>query len=193
MPPAEPAHHVEPPHNQKAFSAGTRVFETAIPETFGAEASHALRMEHGVYAYRSVQYRWRGVGSGPICGGAHMSCTALEKHYRVRELSSLWGFSDNTIIRIFASEPGVIRLESGARRRKYTTLSIPESVALRVHERLGHEPFQPQLAAANPLRIIRLSDLHAGVAKKPRNILKLKTGQQFANRERVPEAMGPAV
>ena len=122
-----------------------------------------------------------------------MSSAALEKHYRVRELASLWGFSDNTIIRIFASEPGVIRLESGAGRRKYATLSIPENVALRVHERLGHEPFQAQLAATNPLRIIRLRDLHAGVAKKPRNILKLKTGQELANREGVAEAMGPAV
>ena len=36
---------------------------------------------------------------------------ALEKHYRVRELAELWGFCDNTIIRIFANEPGVIQLE----------------------------------------------------------------------------------
>jgi hypothetical protein len=122
-----------------------------------------------------------------------MSSAALEKHYRVRELASLWGFSDNTIIRIFAGEPGVIHLESGSGRRKYTTLSIPESVALRVHERLGHEPFQAQLSASNPLRIIRLRDLHTGVAKKPRNILKLKTGQELANREGVPEAMRPTI
>ncbi len=115
-----------------------------------------------------------------------MSCAALEKHYRVGELASLWGFADNTIIRMFASEPGVIRLESGAGRRKYTTLSIPESVALRVHERLGHKPFQTQPATTNPLRIVRLRDLHARVAKEPRNILKLKTRQEFANREGVP-------
>ena len=106
---------------------------------------------------------------------------ALEKHYRVRELAALWGFSDNTIIRIFASEPGVIRLESGVGRRKYTTLSIPESVALRVHERLGQEPFQTQLSAGNPLRVIRLRDLNAGMAK------------ELANRERVSEAMRPTV
>jgi len=36
-----------------------------------------------------------------------MSAAALEKHYRVREVAALWGFSDNTIIGIFASEPGV--------------------------------------------------------------------------------------
>jgi hypothetical protein len=119
-----------------------------------------------------------------------MSSGALEKHYRVRELASLWGFSDNTIIRISASEPGGIRLKSGVGRRKYTTLSIPENVALRVHERLGHEPFQAQLASANPLRIIRLRDLQAGVAEKQRNILKLKTGEQLANGESISSRCG---
>jgi hypothetical protein len=67
------------------------------------------------------------------------SASAMERHYRVRELGKLWGFSDNTIIRLFATETLVIRLESGAGRRKYTTLSIPESIALRVHARLSQE------------------------------------------------------
>jgi hypothetical protein len=105
------------------------------------------------------------------------SAIALEKHYRVRELGELWGFSDNTIIRLFGSEPGVIRLESGAARRKYTTLSIPESVAFRVHERLSQESLQIELATGDPLRVMRLRDLSAGAAKKPRNIFKLKSGQ----------------
>ncbi len=117
----------------------------------------------------------------------------MEKHYRVRELASLWGFSDNTIIRLFTAEPGVIRLESGAGRRKYTTLSIPESVALRVHQRLSQESLQTHLPTGNPLRIIRLRDLDTGVTKKSRNILKLKSGQQLANREGVPEPVRPAV
>lgn len=115
------------------------------------------------------------------------SAFALERHYRVRELGKLWGFSDNTIIRLFSLEPGVIRLESGMGRRKYMTLAIPESVALRIHQRLSQEPLQAHLAAGDPLRIIRLRDLNAGVAKKPRNILKLKAGQQLANRESVPK------
>jgi len=105
------------------------------------------------------------------------SAIALEKHYRVRELGELWGFSDNTIIRLFAAEPGVIRLESGADRRKYTTLSIPESVASRVHDRLGQEALQAHLATGEALRVIRLRGLNAGVAK-PRNILKLKSGNR---------------
>jgi hypothetical protein len=122
-----------------------------------------------------------------------MSSIALEKHYRVKELAAIWGFSDNTIIRMFAGEQGVIRLESGTGRRKYTTLSIPESVALRVHERLDRESLMAQLAAGTPLRIVRLRDLGTGMAKKPRNILKLKAGQQLANVDPVSKAMGPAV
>lgn len=114
------------------------------------------------------------------------SAIALEKHYRVRELGELWGFSDNTIIRLFVSEPGVIRLESGVGRRKYTTISIPESVALRVHERLSQESLQASLVTGDPLRVIRLRDLSVGVTKKPRTILKLKSGRQLANSDGVP-------
>ena len=114
-----------------------------------------------------------------------MNNSALEKHYRVRELAALWGFSDNTIIRLFTAEPGVIRLESGVGRRKYTTLSIPESVALHVHERLSQETFEAQLGAGNRLRVIRLRDLNVGVAKKPRHILKAHAAKQSADRERV--------
>ena len=99
---------------------------------------------------------------------------AFEKHFRVKELADLWGFCDNTIIKLFADEPGVLRLERLTAKRKYMTLSIPESVALRVHERLGHQPLKPQLPAGNPLRVVRLRDLHTGVTQKPRNIVKLK-------------------
>ncbi len=59
---------------------------------------------------------------------------AVEKHYRVKELADLWGFSQNTIIKLFSNEDGVLRLESPTGKRKYATLSIPESVAILVHE-----------------------------------------------------------
>jgi hypothetical protein len=98
----------------------------------------------------------------------------FSKHYRVKELADLWGFCDNTIIKLFADEPGVLRLERLTAKRSYVTLSIPESVALRVHERLGHQSFEPQLSAGNKLRVIRLRDLNGGMAQKPRNVIKLK-------------------
>lgn len=61
-----------------------------------------------------------------------------EKHYSVAELARLWSLSEKTIRRMFEKEPGVLqwgKLESRS-RRAYTTLRIPESVALRVHRRL---------------------------------------------------------
>jgi hypothetical protein len=100
---------------------------------------------------------------------------AIEKHYRIRELAGLWGLSAKTIARLFADEPGVIRLANrGTGKRKYVTLSLPESVALRVHERLGNHALQATLPGGDPLGVIRLRDLHAGMSEKPRDIIKLK-------------------
>jgi len=116
-----------------------------------------------------------------------MCSFAFEKHYRVRELASLWGLSSKTVARIFADEAGVIRIANeGTGKRKYATLSIPESVALRVHERLGNQPFQASLAGGHPLRIIRLSDLDAGMSEKTRNVIKLHSPKKSANRESIP-------
>lgn len=101
----------------------------------------------------------------------------FEKHYRIRELAALWGLSAKTLRRIFAHEAGVIQIgNAGAGKRKYATLSIPESIALRVHERLGNPPLQPALPGVNPHRVIHLRDLYTRVPKKPRNVIKLKTG-----------------
>ncbi len=63
---------------------------------------------------------------------------ALEKHYSVCELSQLWGLSEKTIRRIFADEPGVVKLghEESRFKRGYMTLRIPESVVQRVHRRM---------------------------------------------------------
>jgi hypothetical protein len=62
----------------------------------------------------------------------------MEKHYSVAELSELWDLSENTIRRIFENEPGVLKWGSteGRFRRRYTTLRVPETVALRVHRQL---------------------------------------------------------
>lgn len=64
-----------------------------------------------------------------------------ERHYRPEELSKLWRYSTKTIIRLFQDEPGVMRLGKGLgryrRKRPYLSLSIPESVAMRVKTRLS--------------------------------------------------------
>ena len=67
----------------------------------------------------------------------------------------------------------------------YVKLSIPKSAAPRVQESLGHKSLKANLPGSNPLRVIKLSDLHAGVAKKPGHILKAHAAKQSADRERV--------
>jgi hypothetical protein len=63
---------------------------------------------------------------------------AFQKHYSVVELSKLWGFSQKTIRRLFADEPGIIKIahEETRHKRGYTSVRIPEHVAKRVHRRL---------------------------------------------------------
>jgi hypothetical protein len=60
---------------------------------------------------------------------------SLERCYRIKELQALTGLSDRSLRRLFENEPGVIVLAEktgkGARRR-YRTITIPESVVRRV-------------------------------------------------------------
>ncbi len=62
-----------------------------------------------------------------------------EKHYSATELASLWGLHPDSIRNLFRGEQGVILLgtqRSTRRRRCYTTMRIPASVAERVHRKL---------------------------------------------------------
>jgi len=61
------------------------------------------------------------------------------KHYSVAEIAALWGLSDDTVRKIFEKEPGVLVIgeqRSLSRKRRYSTLRIPEEVLGRVHRRL---------------------------------------------------------
>lgn len=63
----------------------------------------------------------------------------FERHVTPKELARLWHKDECTIRRLFRNEPGVMCFESMNRRRgtrPYISLSIPESVAVRVHQRL---------------------------------------------------------
>jgi hypothetical protein len=61
-----------------------------------------------------------------------------EQHFSVPELAKLWRFSDDFIRELFRNEIGVLKIVRPEKmhKRSYTTLSIPESVARKVHERL---------------------------------------------------------
>lgn len=62
--------------------------------------------------------------------------------YSVQELAEQWGVGKGTIRRLFRAEPGVIIIRGPSINltRKFDTLSIPESVAVRVYERLRNTP-----------------------------------------------------
>jgi hypothetical protein len=64
------------------------------------------------------------------------TATVFERHFSPRTLAGMWGFSEDTIVRWFEDEPGVLKCGvDGARgRRRKITLRIPESVALRVYQ-----------------------------------------------------------
>src|ERR1051326_6124787 len=70
----------------------------------------------------------------------------FEKHYSAQQLAEMWGLSDKTIRELFRNEPGVIALGKGTHKsgrayvRRYFSLRIPESVAIRVHDRLMGRP-----------------------------------------------------
>jgi hypothetical protein len=66
-----------------------------------------------------------------------MTHLALERHYTIAELAELWSFAQDTIRPWFLNEPGVLKVQHSETRNKrgYTSLRIPESVALRVHAR----------------------------------------------------------
>ena len=90
-----------------------------------------------------------------------------EKHYTPTELAIMWHLSPATIRKIIRNEPGVLKLQgtgTACGKRSYTTFSIPESVALRIHERLTQQPLQAQLPRRNPRRVVFLRDRHGRVA-----------------------------
>jgi len=98
---------------------------------------------------------------------------AAERHYSVKEIAELWGYSRTTIIRELQGEEGVIAVGEKKLRR-----SIPESVAVRVHERLENNRLQAATPRRNPLRVILLRDLDGRMSQKARNIIKRKATQQ---------------
>jgi hypothetical protein len=68
----------------------------------------------------------------------HNSNPAFERHYTVQEIAELWGYSRQTVSRIFRNESGVLKITNARskNRRIHITLRVPESVLIRMHNRL---------------------------------------------------------
>ncbi len=68
---------------------------------------------------------------------------ADERHYSPSELAVAWGLSPDTIRALFEDEPGVLVMgdaKGTKRKRRYRTIKIPQSVAVRVKNRLSARP-----------------------------------------------------
>jgi AraC-like DNA-binding protein len=64
---------------------------------------------------------------------------ALERHYSVSEVATLWEISEKTVRRLFDEEDGVLKWGSSEtlHKRRYQSLRIPQSVLIRVHRHLN--------------------------------------------------------
>jgi hypothetical protein len=63
-----------------------------------------------------------------------------EHHYSVTEFAERWNPSGDVVRKLFEREPGVLVIgDHGSRKkRRYTTLRIPQSVVEQVHRRLSN-------------------------------------------------------
>jgi hypothetical protein len=68
---------------------------------------------------------------------------SFPRHYSFPEIAAMWRMSQNTVRRLFCSEPGVVwisnpRSSRGKRAgRNYRTGRVPEPVLLRVYRRIS--------------------------------------------------------
>jgi hypothetical protein len=65
----------------------------------------------------------------------------IEKHFSPQEVAVLWGMSVRSVVRMFETEPGVIRISMprrlGSSQSMRATLRIPASVVNRMHDYLS--------------------------------------------------------
>jgi hypothetical protein len=102
----------------------------------------------------------------------------VEHHYRVKELVGKMGMSRQSITGLFHDEPGVLKF--GTEKRQ--TLLIPESVYLRVYQRLRNDTFETPLAGNDPLGVMPPG--HVGVmTKEARIVRKLHAATKMPNRK----------
>ncbi len=94
-------------------------------------------------ARRSLKFRtWYAGTSVYIPTKDDTSSTGVEneKHFNLSELAATWGLSAETIRKLFADDPHVVKLPSASGPtdgRRYCTLRIPASAAARLHKRLS--------------------------------------------------------
>jgi hypothetical protein len=93
-------------------------------------------------ARRSLKFRtWYAASVYiPTKDGTSSDGVENEKHFNLSELAATWGLSVETIRKLFADDPGVVKMPSASgptARRRYRIFRIPSSAAARLHKRLS--------------------------------------------------------
>jgi hypothetical protein len=94
-------------------------------------------------ARRSLKFRTRYAATSvyiPTKDDTSSTGVENEKHFDLSELAATWALSVETIRKLFADDPGVVKMPSASGttgRRRYCTLRIPSSAAARLHKRLS--------------------------------------------------------
>jgi hypothetical protein len=71
----------------------------------------------------------------------------VERHYTIKQLAELTGFSDEKIRNLFRNEPGTLKLAGPGvytGKRPYITSTVPESTVNRVLGRMQVQPEPPK-------------------------------------------------
>ncbi|HWO29843.1 MAG TPA: hypothetical protein VNO32_13700 [Candidatus Acidoferrum sp.] len=93
-------------------------------------------------ARRSLKFRTWYAATSVYIPTKDDSSTGVEneKHFNLSELAAMWGLSVETIRKLFADDPGVVKMPSASGpkgRRRYRIFRIPSSAAARLHKRLS--------------------------------------------------------
>jgi hypothetical protein len=104
--------------------------ETGIAETGPAPGKEVAASPPQLYHLVNACPKCDPIRIPPLANSwnAQQEHVALERHYTVAQVAAAW-VSMNTVRRIFASLPGVLKIGSRKpRKRRYVTLSIPERI-----------------------------------------------------------------
>jgi hypothetical protein len=78
------------------------------------------------------------VATAPKLATVQTGTRLFERHFSPAELAETWSLSEDTIRRMFERESGVLIFENPSRNpnRRRRTIRIPQSVAVRVYQKL---------------------------------------------------------
>ena len=113
--------------------------------------------------------------------------SAFEKHYTIKELAAMWGYSAQSIRRLLHGDAELRALcpdmnnVGSVGKREIHHRRVPESLVSRVYARLLGNSAELTGTVGDPLRVKLLRDRDTRVTQKARNLLKLNALKKLPN------------